>query len=317
MLAFADFGIANGVLSVVADAHGRDDRAGIRRAVSSGFFLLTGIAAAVAVLFALLYGFVSWSAVFNVSGARASAEAGPALAVFVFCFACNIPLAVVQRTQMGLQQGFMASLWQCVGSISGLVGVLLAIHVEGGLPWLVLALAGAPLLAALLNSLYFFPPSPARSAAPLVAGGARHLSPGGEHWRIVLRAAVGGGGRIHLGQHHPCKVARSRSSCRIRSHRKVFWPHYSGPDDRTCSAMAGVWRSTFKRRQSVGAVNVEAVHWLVVRLRGVHFRHCVFDCAEFASRMGGEDRDTLNVAHRGFRSLAHCRGRWYGNRHVS
>jgi O-antigen/teichoic acid export membrane protein len=156
MLAFADFGIANGVLSMVADANGRDDHAGIRRAVASGFYLLSGIAMAVLLGFAVLYALVPWPAVFNVTSAQAVAEAGPALAVFVLCFAANIPLAVVQRVQMGLQQGFVASLWQCVGSVCGLVGVLWAVHAQAGLPWLVLALAGAPLFAAVLNSLYFF-----------------------------------------------------------------------------------------------------------------------------------------------------------------
>jgi O-antigen/teichoic acid export membrane protein len=156
MLAFADFGIANGVLSMVADAHGRDDHAGIRRAVASGFFLLMGIGVAVLSLFAVVYPVVPWAAVFNVTSAPAAAEAGPALSVFVLCFALNIPLALVPRVQMGLQQGFVASLWQCVGSICGLAGVLWAVHVQAALPWLVLALAGAPLLAAVLNSLYFF-----------------------------------------------------------------------------------------------------------------------------------------------------------------
>ena len=156
MLAFADFGIANGVLSAVAEAHGRDDRAALERIVSSGFFMLTGIAAALLALFAAVYAHVPWHAVFNVQGDLARLEAGPALAVFVVCFACAIPLGVVQRVQMGLQQGFAASLWQCVGSLCALGGVLLAIHLQGGLAWLVLALAGAPLLAALLNSLYFY-----------------------------------------------------------------------------------------------------------------------------------------------------------------
>jgi O-antigen/teichoic acid export membrane protein len=156
MLAFADFGIANGVLSVVADAHGRDDRLGIQRAVASGFFLLMGVGLAVLALFAGLYFFVPWPAVFNVTSPLAAAEAGPALAVFVSCFAANIALAVVPRVQMGLQQGFVASLWQCVGSVCGLVGVLVAVRAQAGLPWLVLALAGAPLFAAMLNSLYFF-----------------------------------------------------------------------------------------------------------------------------------------------------------------
>lgn len=156
MLAFADFGIANGVLSAVARAQGRDDHADLQRVVSSGFFMLAAIALGLLAIFAAAYAHVPWHAVFNVQGELARAEAGPALAVFVSCFACAIPLTVVQRVQMGLQQGFLASLWQCVGSLCALGGVLLAIHLQGGLHWLVLAFAGAPLLAALLNSLYFY-----------------------------------------------------------------------------------------------------------------------------------------------------------------
>ena len=156
MLAFADFGIANGVLSQVAQAHGRDDRAALQRIVSSGFFMLTAIATGLLALFAAAYAHVPWHAVFNVQGELARAEAGPALAVFLACFACAIPLGVVQRVQMGLQQGFRASLWQCVGSVCALAGVLLAIKLQGGLPWLVLAFAGAPLLSAVLNSLHYF-----------------------------------------------------------------------------------------------------------------------------------------------------------------
>ena len=156
MLAFADFGIANGVMSVVSSAHGRDDLMALRRVVASGFFLLVGIGTAVIAAFAAAYAFVPWPAVFNVTTTHAAAEGGPALAVFMACFAANIPLALVNRVQMGLQQGFAASLWQCVGSAGALAGVLWAIRAEAGLPWLVLALAGAPSLAALLNSLHFF-----------------------------------------------------------------------------------------------------------------------------------------------------------------
>jgi len=156
MLVFADFGIANGVLSAVAEAHGRDDRRAVQRIVASGFLMLAAIAAILLTLFALLYAHVPWPRVFNVQGELARAEAGPALAVFVVCFVVAIPLALVQRVQMGLQQGFVASLWQCVGSACALGGVLLAIGLQAGLPWLVLAMAGAPLLAALFNSLHFY-----------------------------------------------------------------------------------------------------------------------------------------------------------------
>jgi O-antigen/teichoic acid export membrane protein len=156
LLSFADFGIANGVLNLVADAHGRDDREGIRRAIASGMFILGGVSLALLGAFYAAYAWVDWPRVFNVKSSMAAAEAGPALAVFVSCYAAMIPLIVVQRAQMGLQQGFLTSVWQCLGSLCGLMAVLLAIHLQAGLPWLVLAFIGAPFVAALLNTAHFF-----------------------------------------------------------------------------------------------------------------------------------------------------------------
>jgi len=151
MLAFADLGMGNGLVNSIADAYGRDDRAAAGRYVSSGFFLLLGVSVLIVVLFSMGYGFVAWSRVFNVTSELAVREAGPAMAVFVLCFSLNIPLGVVERVQLGYQEGFVSSIWQSAGSLGGLVGVLVAIHFRMGLPWLVLAMAGAPALATALN----------------------------------------------------------------------------------------------------------------------------------------------------------------------
>jgi O-antigen/teichoic acid export membrane protein len=156
MLSFADLGIGNGVLNAVADAHGREDQHGIRETVSSGFFVLSAIAALLVAAFFIGYPFIAWDRVFNVTSPLARQEAGSAIGVFAVCFAINIPLGIVQRVQTGLQQGFSASLWQCAGSAAGLAGVLLVIAIEGSLTALILAMIGAPLLAALGNTLVFF-----------------------------------------------------------------------------------------------------------------------------------------------------------------
>lgn len=156
LLSFADLGIANGVLSAVAQALGRDDRAAIQRAVSSAIVLLCALGLFIVLVFALCYPWVHWPAVFNVHSALAAQEAGPALAVFTVCLVAGSALAVVQKAQLGLQMGFVANLWQCAGSLAALLGVLAVIQAEGSLPWLVAALAGAPVLAMLCNGIFFF-----------------------------------------------------------------------------------------------------------------------------------------------------------------
>jgi O-antigen/teichoic acid export membrane protein len=156
MANFADFGIGNGVLNTVADAYGKNDFERIRAAISSGFAVLGTIGLALAGLFAASFLWVSWADVFRVTSAQARAEAGPALMVFAACFALNIPLDLVQRVQWGLQQGFRMNLWQVCGSLVGLAGVVTGIHMHAGLPILVAALAGAPVLATAMNSFHFF-----------------------------------------------------------------------------------------------------------------------------------------------------------------
>lgn len=155
MAAFADFGLGNGVLNTVATAYGKDDLKGIRTAISSGMAVLATIAVAILTLYFSLYTSVSWGNFFRVTSAQARSEAGPALTVFVVCFVLNIPLDVVQRVQLGMQQGYRNGLWQICGSAFGLVGVLMGIWLRVSLPILVVAIAGGPLVATSLNALHF------------------------------------------------------------------------------------------------------------------------------------------------------------------
>jgi O-antigen/teichoic acid export membrane protein len=155
-LTFADLGLGNGLLNAVSEAEGRDDHDASAGAVSSAFFMLFGVA----VLFALggivAYPLVSWARVFNVTSPQAVAEAGPAVAVFVSCFLVSMPLGVVERVQLGLQQGFANSLWEGLGSVIGLAGVVVAIELRMSLPWLVFAMAGGPVVALLFNAWVLF-----------------------------------------------------------------------------------------------------------------------------------------------------------------
>lgn len=157
MLNFTDLGLGNGILSGVARAHGQEDNAALRSIIASGALALCLIASAMLLLLSAASFFpASWYRIFNVDSSLARGEAAPALAVFVTLFLLNMPLSVVQKVQVGLQAGFVTSLWQCLGSVLGLAGVLLAIALQAGLPWLVVAFVGAPMLANVANNLHFF-----------------------------------------------------------------------------------------------------------------------------------------------------------------
>lgn len=156
LLQFADLGMGNGLLNAISDANGRGDVAAARRYVASAFYLLSGIAAILLAAFAVAFPLIPWPRVFNVASTLAMKEASPATAALVVCLALNLPLGVVQRVQLGYQEGYASNLWQAAGSLFGLAGVLLVIYLRGGLTWLVLAMSGGPILGLSLNWVFEF-----------------------------------------------------------------------------------------------------------------------------------------------------------------
>lgn len=156
MLSFSDFGIGNGLVGLVAASSGRDNRRDAARAVASAFYMLLGIAAFIIALLALSYNWISWPRALRLTTALASVEAGPAAAVFIACFALNLPLGVVQRVQVGHQETFHSNLWQIAGSVAGFCALLTAIHFRAGLPWLVASLSGGTVLVNAANMIEQF-----------------------------------------------------------------------------------------------------------------------------------------------------------------
>lgn len=156
MLGFADLGISNGLINLVADAIGREDHRSARAAVTSAFWMLSAIAGILALVAAAAYPFINPSVLFNVHTPSAMRESGPALAVFFACFLLQLPLGAVRGTLSGMQQGYQNSLWAAFGTLLSLAAVLLAIHSRAGLPLLVLSVTGPPVLAGILNGVELF-----------------------------------------------------------------------------------------------------------------------------------------------------------------
>ena len=156
MFVFADLGMNNGLINIVADAKGKEDAHTARQATSSAFWLLAAIAAGIALLGLVAYPHVNTSRLFNVQSPLAVQESAPALFVFFLCFVLNLPLGIVRGTQTGLQNAYINNLWNMLGSLGSLAALLIAIHLHAGLPLLVLSLSGPPVIITILNGLELF-----------------------------------------------------------------------------------------------------------------------------------------------------------------
>jgi O-antigen/teichoic acid export membrane protein len=155
-LAFADLGIGNGVLNSVAEASGRGDTSELRRYIDSGVLLLGSLSTLILVLLASTYQFLQFGGFFNLHSPLALAEARPAVVAFAACFAIEITVGLIQRVQLGLQMGFVTSLWQTAANLLALTAVLAVIQLHGGLPLLIVAFCGTPVVVKLLNGCFFF-----------------------------------------------------------------------------------------------------------------------------------------------------------------
>jgi O-antigen/teichoic acid export membrane protein len=118
--------------------------------------MLLGIAFSLFAIFWLIYPHVPWHRVFNVTSDAAIHESGPAMAVLILIFLISMPLGIIERIQIGYQEGYKNQLWLSGGAVLGLIGVLIAIYLKAGLPWLILAITGGPLFATLMNGFFLF-----------------------------------------------------------------------------------------------------------------------------------------------------------------
>ncbi len=94
---------------------GEDDHETASEYVSSAFYLLSGIALVLAVAFAIVLTNPLATSLQRVTSQSAASEAGPAVAAFMTCFLLSIPLGVVQRTQLGYQEGFINGIVDAAG----------------------------------------------------------------------------------------------------------------------------------------------------------------------------------------------------------
>ncbi|OAI55274.1 hypothetical protein AYO48_04025, partial [Gaiella sp. SCGC AG-212-M14] len=156
MASFADMGISNGLVNVLAEAFGRNSREAARRAVASGIVMLTVLGVAIgALFFGVVAWTVNWATVVSATPAEADQLRATAL-VLAACFLLSLPLNASQRVNIAYQDGFIAAAWAIVGMLLSLLGLVVAIHADAGVVGVTAAMAGGPVAAAAANSIHSF-----------------------------------------------------------------------------------------------------------------------------------------------------------------
>ena len=157
LLSFADFGLGNGLMNAVARCHANGDREGVRSYTSAALVALGGLALLLIIASLVVSPSIPWATLLAVDPRQLPAgELTRVMSVFVICLAIGIPVTVVQRVQLALQLGYLASLWQLAASATGLLSLLLAVVLRAPLAWLVIASLGTPSLVLAVSGVIFW-----------------------------------------------------------------------------------------------------------------------------------------------------------------
>lgn len=156
MFAFADLGLGSGLQTELGRASALDDNTICKKLVSSTYVILSAVAIVLVGVFLILYPFVDWAKVINAETTNAVALVGSVVMAIIIPKFLNVPLALIQRTQMAMQEGYSNNLWQCSGNILSLLFVIIVYILDLGVLTMIWASSLIVVVVALLNMLVYF-----------------------------------------------------------------------------------------------------------------------------------------------------------------
>jgi len=147
----ADFGLARGMQNHLSQANGQDDRALAGRYVSTGLATLMVAALAFALVAAPFVALLPWTSILNVKNPALTHETRLVVAAVLACFLIQFPLSIVPTIYAAYQRGYIAAIFNILGSLLSLASLVVVMRAELTLPWLVLITSGTGIVVTVVN----------------------------------------------------------------------------------------------------------------------------------------------------------------------
>ena len=156
LFAYADLGLGSGLQTELSHATALEDSNVCRRLVSTTYTILSGVSFVLLAVFALAYPFVNWGGLVNAQTPEARELAGKVVIAILIPKIINIPMALIQRTQNAMQEGYRTNLWQLMGNLLSLMCVILISVCDGGKVLMMAASSSVVVIVATLNMVVYF-----------------------------------------------------------------------------------------------------------------------------------------------------------------
>jgi len=149
-----DFGIINGLVNALSEAHGKDNPADAKGYVSTAFFALSAISAVLGILLATCAGWVPWSRVLAVRFPISQQIVMGTVVAALTCVLVGLPLSIVRQIYAAYQKGYIGNLFNLFGALMTLAALYVVVRTKGSLPSLVVAFSGPLVVVGFANLLY-------------------------------------------------------------------------------------------------------------------------------------------------------------------
>jgi O-antigen/teichoic acid export membrane protein len=151
-----DFGVLNGLVNAISEAHGKNDRDAVIGYVSTAFYVLVGVSAVLLVGLGVAAARVDWASLLSAGGVVPEPSLQWSIVAAAAPIVASFPLSIVRQIYAGLQKAYVGNLFAAIGSLVTLVATAAAVALKAGLPFLVLTLGIGPLVSGLLNLGYLW-----------------------------------------------------------------------------------------------------------------------------------------------------------------
>ena len=156
MVAFADLGLGNGLMTRLAPCYSHRDDILARRYISTAYALLGAASASILAAVFAFSGIIPWGVLLHTGGDLSYGEVRNIAVVCLAVFILNIPASLIARVQYAYQMVGHSNLWQAAGGVLSLLLAVGAARMQASATLVVLAAAGGPLAANVVNTLWFF-----------------------------------------------------------------------------------------------------------------------------------------------------------------
>lgn len=153
---FADLGLGVSYMNKISESIGKQNYSLSRKYTSNAFFILFVVAFAILFLFSVLFPLLNWTDLFKLKTPVAILQVNEAMVALVVLFAIGLPLVIVEKFQEGNQEGYFSNIWQSIGTLLSLGGILLVVYFQLGLTALIYATLGFTILSRLANFIFQF-----------------------------------------------------------------------------------------------------------------------------------------------------------------